>query len=186
MYISKNKLVRTIRIARYVIYRETMVNPKEIFATFTASFIGISLIGLCQSKYFGLSDSLFLIGSFGASAVLVYGIPTSPLAQPRNVVGGHLFSAIIGVSVAKIFVGDIWFAAALAVATSIVVMQVTKTLHPPGGATGLIACLGSPKIAALGYLYVVTPVLIGACALVLVAFLLNREYYFRFRSIWTK
>ena len=178
----KQKTRRAMRVARYVVYRETMVNPKEIFVTFVASFVGIGLIGLFQSQYLELSDSFFLIGSFGASAVLVYGVPTSPLAQPRNVMGGHLFSAIIGVTIAKIFVGNIWLSAAFAVSLSIVIMQITKTLHPPGGATGLIACMGSPKITALGYLYVITPVMLGVIVLIVVAFLLNKEYLSEFKK----
>jgi CBS-domain-containing membrane protein len=168
---------RVFRITRYIIYKETMINPKEILWAFLGSFIGISIMGLLQSKYFGLNDSIFLIGSFGASSVLVFGIPTSPLAKPRNVIGGHFISALIGVSISKIFIDQIWLAAALAVASSIVMMQITKTLHPPGGATSLLACIGSPKILELGYLYPFTPVLCGAIILVGVALLTNREYH---------
>ncbi len=153
-----------------------MINPKEILGAFLGSFVGISIMGLLQSKYFGLSDSIFLIGSFGASAVLVFGIPTSPLAKPRNVIGGHFISAIVGVTVSKIFMDQIWLAAALAVACSIVMMQITKTLHPPGGATSLLACIGSPKILTLGYLYPFTPVLCGAVILVGIAFITSSEY----------
>lgn len=153
-----------------------MINPREIFWAFLGSFVGISIMGLLQSKYFGLSDSIFLIGSFGASAVLVFGIPTSPLAKPRNVIGGHFISALVGVTVSKIFLDQIWLAAALAVASSIVMMQITKTLHPPGGATSLLACIGSPKILTLGYLYPFTPVLCGAIILVGIALLINKEY----------
>ena len=73
-----------------------------------------------------------IIGSFGASAVLIYGAIKSPLAQPRNLLGGHVISALIGVTVFNLF-SLLWLAAALAVATSIAVMHATKTLHPPGG-----------------------------------------------------
>lgn len=170
------KWKRTYRVARYIMYRETMLNTKEILNAFVSSFIGIALIGWLQSKYLAISDNLFLIGSFGASAVLVYGIPSSPLAKPRNVIGGHVICALIGVTVCKLFANQLWFAAALSVAVSIVAMQVTKTLHPPGGATGLIACIGSTKIISLGYLYVISPVLVGASLLVIVAAVANKEY----------
>ncbi|HTF82098.1 MAG TPA: HPP family protein [Cytophagales bacterium] len=169
------KLNRFVRITRYVVYKETMINWKQILIAFLGSFVGISTMGLLQSRYFGLSDSIFLIGSFGASAVLLYGIPTSPLAKPRNVIGGHFISAVVGVTVAKFFGAEV-LAAALAVACSIVLMQVTKTLHPPGGATSLIACIGSPKVISLGYLYPFTPVLCGAVILVGIAILTNKEY----------
>ncbi len=114
-----------------------------------------------------------VIGSFGASAVLIYGAVRSPLAQPRNFLGGHIISAIIGVSFYKLFPDQMWLASSLAVATAIAVMHATKTLHPPGGATSLIAVIGSSKVHSLGYLYVVVPVGIGACMMLVVALLVN-------------
>jgi CBS-domain-containing membrane protein len=88
-------------------------------------------------------------------------------------VGGHLISALIGVSIHKLVPDIIWIAAPLAVSLSIVLMQITKTLHPPGGATALIAIIGSDKIKALGYLYVFSPVLIGVLILLLTALVFN-------------
>ncbi|ODS79931.1 MAG: HPP family protein, partial [Chryseobacterium sp. SCN 40-13] len=122
---------------------------------------------------YSVQDYVFLIGSFGASCVLVYGVIQSPLAQPRNLVGGHLISAIIGVTIQKLIPDVIWIAAPLAVSLSIVFMQITKTLHPPGGATALIAVTGSADIKALGYWYVISPVLSGALILLAVALLFN-------------
>ena len=87
-----------------------------------------------------------IIGSFGASAVLIYGAIKSPLAQPRNLIGGHILSAVVGVASYQLFHAHLWFASAVAVATAIAVMHATKTLHPPGGATALIAVIGGEKI----------------------------------------
>jgi CBS-domain-containing membrane protein len=122
---------------------------------------------------------VLLIGSFGASAVLLYAAPASPLAQPWNVVGGHVLSAVIGVGIRQ-GINDAacrgqcqWFAAALSVAVSIAAMQVTKCLHPPGGATALIAVTGDTSIRNLGFLYVLAPASVGAVALLLVALLVN-------------
>lgn len=154
-------------------YRETLIDFKEHLFTFIGAFCGIGLIGLLNSKYFTANDNLFLIGSFGASAVLVYGIINSPLAQPRNVIGGHVISAIVGVTIHKLIPGELWLSSALSVALAIVSMQITKTLHPPGGATALIANIGSPKIHALGYWYVLSPVFTGVLLLVLVAIVCN-------------
>ena len=140
-------------------YKETLVNSKEHLFTFLGAFFGIGIIGFISSKYFVLQDTLFLIGSFGATCVLIYGIVNSPLAQPRNLIGGHFVSAVVGVTIQKLIPGEIWLSSALAVALSIVMMQITKTLHPPGGATALIANIGSEKIKALGYMYVLSPVL---------------------------
>ncbi|MBL0330787.1 MAG: HPP family protein [Bacteroidetes bacterium] len=169
----KDKLKRNFRIARYVVYRETIVDKADILWTFLGAFVGIGLIGFINSRYFTLNDNLFLIGSFGATAVLIYGATNSPLAQPRNLVGGHLISAIIGVAIHKLIPGEIWLSSALAVSLSIVMMQITKTLHPPGGATALIANIGSEKIQALGFLYVLSPVLVGVVILLIVALIFN-------------
>ncbi|HKG05602.1 MAG TPA: HPP family protein [Pedobacter sp.] len=161
------------RKARYVLYRETLIDSKEHLLTFIGSFVGIGIIGFLNSHYLVANDNFYLIGSFGASSVLIYGIINSPLAQPRNLIGGHLICAIIGVSVQKLIGSEPWLACALAVSLSIVVMQITKTLHPPGGATALIAVIGSEKIKALGYLYVLSPVLTGVVILFLVAMVFN-------------
>lgn len=95
------------------------------------------------------------------------------MAQPRNLLGGHLISAFIGVTIVKVFPDIIWFTAPLAVSFSIVAMQITKTLHPPGGATSLIAVIGSEKVKSLGYFFVFSPVLTGALILLGVALVFN-------------
>ncbi|WP_342644544.1 HPP family protein [Mucilaginibacter sp. CSA2-8R] len=168
-----NNLKRYSKKAGYIIYRETLVDWKEHLWTFIGSFVGIGIIGLLSSKYVSVYDNLFLIGSFGASSVLVYGAINSPLAQPRNLIGGHVICAIIGVTVYKFFPGELWLTAALSVSLAIVAMQMTKTLHPPGGATALIANIGSAKIKALGYMYVFSPVLTGVLVLFAVAMICN-------------
>lgn len=164
-----------MRVARYVIYKETLVDFNDHFWTFLGSFIGIGLIGLINNDQFTANDNVFMIGSFGASSVLIYGIVNSPLAQPRNLIGGHVISAIIGVTMHKIFPDFIWLSSAFAVSLSIVLMQITKTLHPPGGATALIANIGSAKITGLGYMYVLSPVLTGVLILLAVAMLVNNR-----------
>ncbi len=165
---------RSYRTFRYVVYRETLVNPKEHLLTFIGAFLGIGLIGMSQQYLAEKQDVIYLIGSFGASAVLIYGIPKSPLAQMRNFIGGHLLSAFIGVLIQQLFPETLWLSAALSVSLSIVVMQMTKTLHPPGGATALIANIGSEKIKSLGFLYILYPVLSGILILGVVALLINK------------
>lgn len=167
------KIKRNYRKTKYILYKETLVDFKEHFWAFLGSFIGIGLIAYMQSKSFLHSDVVYLIGSFGASSVLVYGVIQSPMAQPRNLVGGHLVSAIVGVTVAKFVPEILWLTAPLAVSFSIVLMQITKTLHPPGGATALIAVIGSPKIKILGYWYVLYPVLSGVLILLITALIFN-------------
>ncbi|MCZ4243551.1 HPP family protein [Pedobacter punctiformis] len=169
----KKHIRRQYRKAKYIFYKETLIDFREHFWTFVGSFLGIGIIGFLNSKYFTAYENLFLIGSFGASSVLIYGLINSPLAQPRNVIGGHVVSALVGVTIYKLIPGELWLSSALSVSLSIVFMQITKTLHPPGGATALIANLSSPKIQALGYMYVLSPVLSGVIILVLVAILCN-------------
>ncbi len=172
-----NKLRKSVhrhfRVYRYVMYRETLVDFREHFWSFVGAFMGIGIIAFIQSHQLPLMENIFLIGSFGASAVLVYGAIQSPLAQPRNLVGGHVVSALVGVTIGKIMPDIIWLTAPLAVACSIVAMQITRSLHPPGGATALIAVSGGTKISALGYWYVLTPVFSGALILLLVALVFN-------------
>lgn len=167
------KIKRGYRRTRYILYKETLINSREHFWAFLGSFIGIGIIAYLQSKTLPNSDVIYLIGSFGASSVLVYGVIQSPLAQPRNLIGGHLVSALIGVTVQKFAPDVLWITAPLAVSLSIVFMQITKTLHPPGGATALIAVTGSPELKALGYWYVISPVLVGSMILLLVALFFN-------------
>lgn len=161
-----------MRYARVVFYKETLVDFNEHLWTFIGSFCGIGLIGLIQSFYLPASDNLFLVGSFGATAVLTFGVINSPLAQPRNVFGGHILCAVVGTTI-NLLVPYLWLAAALAVSLSIVLMQITKTLHPPGGATALIAIIGSAKIKSLGFLYIVTPIGTGVIILLGVAMIFN-------------
>lgn len=169
----RQQIKRSYRISKYVIYKETLVDHREQFWSFLGSFIGIGLIAFIQNLYLSELENVFLIGSFGATSVLIYGAIQSPLAQPRNLIGGHLISAVIGVSVFKLLPEIIWITAPLAVSLSIVVMQYTKTLHPPGGATALIAVIGSEKIKSLGYLYVIAPVLSGVLILLIAALIFN-------------
>ncbi|WP_462321069.1 HPP family protein [Halochromatium sp.] len=159
------------------------VGNVEVLWSWLGSFLGIALVAWLSQlanpfwlDALGLTqtDGLLLIGSFGASAVLIYGAPRSPLAQPRNLIGGHTLSALIGVS-AWLLLGPVlpWLAAALAVSTAIAVMQLTRTLHPPGGATALIAVIGSEQVHALGYLFALVPATLGPLLMLLVALLVN-------------
>ena len=148
---SKNSFFnRRYRVTRYVVYKETLVDFKEHFWAFVGAFVGLGIIAFIQSKTLGDIENIFLIGSFGASSVLVFATIQSPLAQPRNLIGGHVISAFIGVTVYKFVPDIIWLTAPLAVALSIVVMQITKTLHPPGGAAaGCVRELVAPHAVCL-------------------------------------
>jgi len=145
----------------------------EIVWSWIGAFFGIAAVAFINYSILEEADLIMIIGSFGASAVLIYGAIKSPLAQPRNLIGGHFVSAVIGVASYQFLHSHIWFAAAIAVATAIAFMHATKTLHPLGGTTALIAVIGSQKIQELGYLYTIIPVGIGASIMLVVALLVN-------------
>ena len=145
----------------------------EVCWSWIGSFIGISAVALLHYRLVDKNGLLMLIGSFGASAVLIYGAIRSPLAQPRNLLGGHILSAFIGVTASQWLGGQTWLAAAVAVSTSIALMHLTKTLHPPGGATALIAVIGGDSVHNLGYFYVLMPAALGAGVMLIVALLVN-------------
>lgn len=149
------------------------VSLSEIIWSWIGAFLGIALVAFIHYRILSSTDLVMVIGSFGASAVLIYGAIKSPLAQPRNLIGGHILSGIIGVATYKLFSGNLWFASAFAVATAIALMHATKTLHPPGGATSLIAVIGSEKIHNLGFLYALIPAGLGAILMLIVALLVN-------------
>jgi len=146
----------------------------KIAWSWLGSFLGIYIIG--AMSYTNSNDplsSFFLIGSFGASAVLVFGAPQLDFSQPRNFLGGQIFSALVGVAIYKYLSLDLLTLAALAVSLSIVVMHLTRTLHPPGGATALIAVIGGERIHELGYAFILSPVFLGSFIMLLVALLVN-------------
>jgi CBS-domain-containing membrane protein len=162
------------------------VGMAEMAWSWLGAVIGVGICGYLSANYFEPKDLTLLIGSFGASAVLVYGAIKSPLAQPRNLMGGHILAGIIGVACYKMFGATPWIAGALAASLAIVAMLLTKTLHPPAGATALIAVIGGEKIHSLGFLYAFVPAGLGALVLLAVALVVNNlsrnrkypEYWF--------
>jgi CBS-domain-containing membrane protein len=136
------------------------------------SALGVGLCAYLSSRFFEPQEATLLVGSFGASAVLVYGTINSPLAQPKNLMGGHLISSAIGVT-CFLLLGSGWMAAASAVSFAIIAMMITDTVHPPGGATALIAVIGGDQIHNMGFWYVLVPVGLGALVLLLIALVVN-------------
>lgn len=117
-------------------------------------------------------DAYLIVASMGAATVLLFAVPHGPLSQPWPLFGGNLLSAFIGVSCAQL-IPDIYVAAAAAVGISITVMYYLKCIHPPGGATALAAVVSGPAVNALGFQYIITPVLINVLIIFSVALLFN-------------
>lgn len=126
-------------------------------------------------KYIFSLDLAFFMASFGASAVLLYGLPTSPLSQPRHVIGGQVISAIIGCIFRLIFGtnGELFIPVALSVASTLFLMQMTNTMHAPAGATAVLAVITTTSFPWAGFQFVLMPALSGSLILVFIAIIIN-------------
>ncbi|WP_127959239.1 HPP family protein [Serratia microhaemolytica] len=141
-------------------------NSVQLLKGAIGGFFGILLLG-----YLGeTTGDPWLMAPFGATCVLLFTVPSSPLAQPRNVIGGHLTTAAIGL-LALYSLGDAIWVMALAVAISILLMQLLRTIHPPAGANPLLIILAGKQVVDVSFL--LTPVLVGSVLLVILAALVN-------------
>ncbi|MEN2785515.1 HPP family protein [Sphingomonas qilianensis] len=138
-----------------------------------AALIGIALTAWCSARIIDPRTAALLVAPMGASAVLIFAVPTSPLAQPWPVVGGNILSALVGITIAGL-VPNTALAAGLAVAAAILVMSLTRSLHPPGGAAALLAVLGGAGVVSMGYWFAIVPVGLNAATLALLGMLLHR------------
>lgn len=154
------------------------VSHAEKLVSALGGLIGISLIAWISYQITGASGAALIVPSMGASAVLVFAVPHGKLSQPWALLGGHLCSALVGVTCYQL-VPDIFLAAGLAVGIAIGVMHILGCIHPPGGATALAAVIGGEAIHTLGYEYVITPILLNSIIILAVAISFN--YIFPWR-----
>ncbi len=139
---------------------------RERLVACLGALLGITLTGLICGAVFGSGAHLpMIVAPIGASAVLMFAVPASPLAQPWPIIGGNTISALVGVSVAR-FIHDPVVATGLAVSLAILAMSFARCLHPPGGAAALTAVIGGPAIASAGYLFPLVPVALNSVVLV--------------------
>ncbi|MBD2198845.1 MULTISPECIES: HPP family protein [Calothrix] len=136
---------------------------KHIFWSWLGSFIGIAATGYLSAK----TGSPLLMAPFGATSVLIFAVPDSPLAQPRNVIGGNLIGALVSLTILHLFGSEPW-AMGMAVATAIGIMQFTHTLHPPSGAIALVVMMTKAQ-----WQFLLTPALEGSVILLLCAVVFN-------------
>jgi CBS domain-containing membrane protein len=148
------------------------VGIREKLRAAVSAFIAVSLVGYLGSRFLDGVGLSALIASMGASSVILFAVPHSPMAQPWPLVGSHLLSAVIGVACA-LWLPNLWLAAGAAVGLSIFAMYMTQSLHPPGGATALIPVIGGPAFKALGFGFVLMPVALNVCCMLVLAVLLN-------------
>ena len=165
---SSNRLQRLFPAQPYISRRDKINAALGAFL----GILGLAWISLhLTSVTPGLAP--LMVASMGASAVLLFAAPHSPLTQPWPFVGGHLLSAVIGVSCYR-WMPDPWLAGATAVALAILIMSLLHCLHPPGGATALTAVIGGDAVHDLGFQYVLSPVAINVLALLMLSLIINR------------
>jgi hypothetical protein len=150
-----------------------------------SALAGIAVLAALQAGPVGEQHRIQLVASFGASAVLLFAAPSSPLAQPRNLVVGNVVSSFLGVCVALAFNGAApWLAPAVAVAVAITVMALLGCTHPPGGAIAMIAVIGGRTVTDQGFMYVLLPATTGSLLLLLIALLTNNVHPSRRYPLW--
>ena len=159
-------------LMRFIPTASTVDRFERMRSTVGALF-GLVVAGASSFLLLGSSPAaIWLVAPMGASAVLLFAVPASPLAQPWSIIGGNLVAALIGVTCAKL-IGAPILAAALAGALAIGAMFALRCLHPPSGAVALTAVLGGPAVHALGYSFVLMPVAVNSLLLLLAALFFN-------------
>ncbi|MES2493801.1 MAG: HPP family protein [Pseudomonadota bacterium] len=138
------------------------------------ALLGIALAGAAARLALGPDPGRWpwLLAPLGASAVLVFAVPASPLAQPWPVAGGNLLSALVGLGCGALIPFPP-LAAALAVGAAIAAMSIARCLHPPGGACALLAALGGPPITVGGGGALLVPLTLNVGALIAAGYLWN-------------
>ena len=151
-------------------------NARDRAIACLGALIGIAATSaLCSALHLGDVALPLLIAPMGASTVLLFALPASPFAQPWAIIGGHVVSALVGITVAK-FLAPSALADGLAVAGAIAGMSLLRCLHPPGGGTALVAVIGGPAIHAAGYGFAAVPAGLNAVVLVAIGIAFHRAF----------
>ncbi len=136
------------------------------------ALITIAVIAWISKQFLSASAIPYIIASMGASSVLVFAVPSSPMNHPWSLLGSHLFSAFIGIT-CLLYIPNVLVAAPLSVALSILAMHYLRCMHPPGGATAMLIILAGETFQTLGYQTLLTPVLLNTLILLLSALLIQ-------------
>ncbi len=157
---------------------EHKASYSEIMISAVGGFLGILAIFMITQTFLDPETAVMIVPSMGASAVLLFAAPHAPFSQPWNVVAGHILSAIVGVACWQ-WIPDLTVAASASVGLAIGVMYFARCTHPPGGATALVAVIGSNSLHELGFSYVFQPILLNVVAILLIALLFNGLFKWR-------
>ena len=170
-----NSLIKKIKKTLGI---DNSVSTAEILASALGGFVGIFLISTISYHFTGASGAALIVPSMGASAVLVFAVPHGKLSQPWALFAGQLSSAFVG-GCCYLLIPNLFVAAGLAVGLAIGIMHVLRCIHPPGGATALVAVVGTSQIHALGFEYILTPVLLNTLIIFATAFIFNSFFPWR-------
>lgn len=165
-------------LARLIGLEANKTGHAEKLVSALGGLCGILAVSYIAQAALGEQSAMLIIASMGASAVLLFAVPHGPLSQPWPVLGGHVISGAIGITCAQHIPGTI-VAGAVAVALAIAAMHYLRCIHPPGGATALTAVIGGSNIHALGYEYLLTPILLNTVAILIIALVFNFAFPWR-------
>jgi CBS-domain-containing membrane protein len=166
-----------IRLLKLVGAGRPPASHAEKLVSAAGAFAGILSVYLVSQHFLG-NSSVFLVASMGASAVLLFAVPHGALSQPWSLLGGHVVSALVGATCAR-FVPEALLAAPLAVGLAVGSMYYLRCIHPPGGATALVAVIGGADVHTLGYAFVAAPVLLNALVMLVIAVAFNALFRWR-------
>ncbi|MDZ7750588.1 MAG: HPP family protein [Gammaproteobacteria bacterium] len=162
----------------YLGLTDSSVGHGERLISGLGGLCGIVGVMVISAWWLDGAAAMLIMGSMGSSAVLLFAVPHGPLSQPWPLVGGHMVSATVGVAAAR-WIPDLMLAAGLAVGVSITVMYYLRCIHPPGGATAMIAVIGGDGIHDLGWQFVFTPTLLNSLAILAIALAFNAPFPWR-------
>lgn len=145
-----------------------IMSNKEVYVSIAGAFFATLCASFFSFNILQAENHPMILASTGASAMLIFAIPHSPVSQPWPLVGGHIISAFIGIS-AYYLIPDPIVASSAAIGVAMLLMHHTGSMHPPGGATAVTAVIGGSSVHELGYYFIIVPVFFNSIILLSIA-----------------
>ena len=145
------------------------ISKNVLIKAFLAALFSSITIGALSLLTYKTSFGLFLMASFGASMVLLYGFPESPFAQPKNIFFGHLLTSLVGIFFLYLIPFPLYIIIPISVGFGVGLMILLKITHPPAGGNPIIVIMGSVSLD-----YIINPIIIGTGIILIFGIVLNR------------